>query len=358
MADTIIQNSLVHQLLKLEADREQVRKHYQSFELQIMAADSLNALIDLLINQSKEYFNLSSVSLWVVDRQYSLSELLDSEKLISYRNRLQIRHNEEFLSGLYGESVTVRLGKVPPLTANRLFPTLKTTASTALIPLMRHHQCVGSLHFASSDVNRFKEGKSADVLEHFARVVALCLENSINKEYLIRQSYRDLLTQVHNRLSFDEQLPKMISHAQRTQQPLSCAFIDVDHFKKINDQYGHQAGDICLKSIAAVINTQLRKADYLARFGGEEFVILLPNCPLDSALMIAERAREAVAVHQIETHKQQWISATISIGVASLEFEEESVFDVVAAEELLSRADEAMYQAKSQGRNCVVAHVV
>ena len=195
------------------------------------------------------------------------------------------------------------------------------------------------------------------MLEHFAQVVALCLENSINKEYLVKQSYRDLLTQVHNRLSLNEQLPKMVSQAIRTKKPLSCAFVDVDHFKKINDQYGHQAGDICLKSIAQTIAQELRRADYIARFGGEEFVILLPECDIEAAGIIAERARAAVEAVAVETHKKQLINATISIGVSSTTTIDMGSSDSdlhQVSQALLNCADQAMYRAKQEGRNCIV----
>jgi len=119
--------------------------------------------------------------------------------------------------------------------------------------------------------------------------------------------------------------------------------LDIDHFKKINDTYGHLAGDFVLKEIAKIVKNLIRKSDICGRFGGEEFVILLPNTKLSGAMKLAERIRETIQNHTFDFNGKK-INVTVSIGITSV-----GVND--SYESLISRADEALYEAKEKGRN-------
>ena len=119
--------------------------------------------------------------------------------------------------------------------------------------------------------------------------------------------------------------------------------LDIDHFKKINDTYGHLAGDFVLKEIAKIIKDSIRKSDICGRFGGEEFVIVLPNTKLSGAMKLAERIRETIQNHTFDFNGKK-INVTVSIGITSV-----GVND--SYESLISRADEALYEAKEKGRN-------
>jgi diguanylate cyclase (GGDEF)-like protein len=147
-----------------------------------------------------------------------------------------------------------------------------------------------------------------------------------------RLARTDALTGVLNRRVWDEELPRELARAARTGQPLCVGLIDMDRFKAFNDQHGHQAGDRLLKAAGAAWWANLRKTDLLVRYGGEEFVVLLPDCALDDAMTIAERLRTALP------------EGTCSIGVAEWAHGE-------SADELLGRADQALYAAKAGGRN-------
>jgi diguanylate cyclase (GGDEF)-like protein len=151
-------------------------------------------------------------------------------------------------------------------------------------------------------------------------------------------SYTDSLTGVRNRRFFDEFI-------QTNAPPLLLILIDIDYFKKINDTYGHACGDQALQWIAQIIQSQARETDRVARIGGEEFAVLLPNTLLPEGLEMAERLRQSVANHHF-TFQQCSIPITVSIGISELEFEKK--------EELVRRADQALYQAKANGRNQVV----
>ncbi|WP_298816415.1 diguanylate cyclase [Chloroflexus sp.] len=156
----------------------------------------------------------------------------------------------------------------------------------------------------------------------------------------------DWLTGVYNRSHFYELATHEFAIATRYNRPLTICMIDVDHFKQINDQYGHLIGDQVLRHVAQVLAHQIRAADCIGRFGGEEFILLLPNTDVTAGMLLAERLRAAIAGLVINTEKGA-IQTTISAGVAGRQ-----PADTVI-ERLIDRADQALYAAKQQGRNCV-----
>ncbi len=157
---------------------------------------------------------------------------------------------------------------------------------------------------------------------------------------------RDSLTGAANRRHFVELLERERERSQRSGAPLTLCMLDADHFKDVNDGYGHVAGDHVLAAIAAAAQSQLRSADVLGRLGGEEFGVLLPDTDLVGGARVAERVRSAVAARRVATGDAREIRVTISVGVAQLQGNE-------PFESLLQRADRALYVAKDRGRNCV-----
>jgi diguanylate cyclase (GGDEF)-like protein len=170
---------------------------------------------------------------------------------------------------------------------------------------------------------------------------------------LRRLSSIDRMTGVYNRGYFDERLSAELSRARRQSEPLAIVMLDVDHFKKFNDNYGHAAGDAGLRALTSLIRTSLRRSDLVARYGGEEFVLVLPVTTADQAVDKMNLMREAAAQLPIRLPKQQTTAIlTVSAGVA--------VFpdDGVTADELLDCADERLFQAKQAGRNRVVGPAI
>ncbi len=159
---------------------------------------------------------------------------------------------------------------------------------------------------------------------------------------------QDSLTGIWNRGAFDKRLGEEVSRARRSKRPLSLMFLDIDHFKRLNDTFGHQAGDRVLAHVAQIIASSLRAHDFLARYGGEEFVVLMPDTASDAALQVAERVRNAVAETGFRFQGRP-VQVTLSAGVADLNEDEE-------AAALLERSDQALYRAKHEGRNrCINA---
>lgn len=154
----------------------------------------------------------------------------------------------------------------------------------------------------------------------------------------------DPLTGAYNRRHFFEVAEKEFCRSHRYNNPLSFILFDIDHFKKINDTYGHQTGDKVLKVLVEVCTDSLRASDTFARYGGEEFCIMLPETSMDQAHSQAERIRKALAGIPFK-HKDESFSFTVSLGVSSLKETDSKIDDIVA------RADTALYEAKNQGRN-------
>ncbi len=162
----------------------------------------------------------------------------------------------------------------------------------------------------------------------------------------------DPLTNTFNRRTFLELAQKEISRCRRSKTPLSMIMFDLDHFKRINDEYGHLAGDEVLKRFAGIVQSCLRREDLLVRYGGEEFCVLLPDVPVERAFQLGERVRAAVRATSFSSRSgKRRIAVTVSAGVARLR--EEDGDDISG---LVSRSDDALYSAKDAGRDCVMSY--
>jgi diguanylate cyclase (GGDEF)-like protein len=168
-------------------------------------------------------------------------------------------------------------------------------------------------------------------------------------EDLSRKAAYDPLTGLYNRRQMDETLRAEALHAIQRKSVIGIIMADIDHFKTINDTYGHHAGDLMLQAIARILKESVRAADSVCRYGGEEFIIILPGASLDIIERIAEKIRIQFEGHKLE-HENQTVQATISLGVASFPQHANSL------EQVIQHADKALYQAKRGGRNRVVLY--
>jgi len=356
-------NLIMQRLLGSPQKGEAIWHNSQRLGLKLMEAESFSALLDELLHNTVAHFDILASSLFLLDEQYSLLELVDILHIENYGNRFQIRHSDTFAKALYSMPYDVSTQSLNTLSAARLFPGAQVAIDCVLLlPLMRRDKLIGSLQLAIHEKDQPDMEKYMEALQYFASVVSICLEDNINREFLRLQSRTDMLTQVHNRVCFSEELPLILERALRNQQTVSCCFIDIDYFKTINDVHGHQMGDLCLRDVARTLYDQLRKTDFLARYGGEEFVALLPGCTQLDAQPIAERIRFAVECLSITTTQDNVILPTVSIGLSA--WEPPSIADIgidaiaetinMASYQLIEQADNAMYRAKDQGRNCII----
>ncbi|MGE8188494.1 GGDEF domain-containing protein [Pseudomonas sp. NPDC086278] len=189
---------------------------------------------------------------------------------------------------------------------------------------------------------RFSEHEQGN-LESLLSALLFPMRNALLYRAATQSALRDPLTDTGNRIAMDQTLQREIEMSRRHLMPLSLLMLDIDHFKNVNDVYGHSAGDDVLKAVAAAIKNQLRNVDMVFRFGGEEFLILLSNTTREAAAVVGERLRCAAQAQEYKADGKA-IELTVSLGCSTL-------LPGESAESLLRRADSALYVAKREGRN-------
>jgi diguanylate cyclase (GGDEF)-like protein len=331
-------------------------KRFQVFEMRLLNLNSLAEMIDQLLEGAKSFFDLDVISFCLIDEKAEIAGFLTDDDY-DYQNNdaFVLLKDNELLKGTFGISTTPFLGTYKQSSCAGFFPKLeRKPVSVAIIPFRRRGKYLGSLNFGSYTPNRFINDMATDFIEHMVSVVSICLENNLNFEMMRRTSLIDTLTGVNNRRFLEQRIGEEVDRSQRNGEPLSCLFLDIDHFKLVNDAYGHQAGDYVLSLVAGVIKQQLRSNDVLARYGGEEFVALLSNIPETMAADIAERIRQSIEELPL-IYNDQSIKVTISIGSSTYQpskaTSKETAADVSV--KLIHSADSALYLAKNNGRNRV-----
>jgi len=333
---------------------ESLFRKTQERELELLRAGSLAQLLERLIHGLRESYQLDAVTLLLHDPQHDIRHLLSGDGFLV-----------EELEGVYFvDALTTAAPQVANLERpwlgpfrladhELLLPGIEKGGSLALIPLIRQEQLDGVLVFFSADPRRFTSDLASDFLAHLGVVSAICIENAVNRARLVRSGLTDFLTGFHNRRYLHARLREELARAQRARQPVACLMIDVDHFKRINDQYGHLAGDAVLREVAQRIDAEMRVSDTGARFGGDEFAIVLPQGNVGDGERVAARVLDAVRSQPVPIGGHTTETVTLSIGVAAAAPDQATRDYKVVAERLIAEADAALYRAKSAGRNRV-----
>ncbi|GBD96509.1 MAG TPA: sensor domain-containing diguanylate cyclase [Nitrospirae bacterium] len=217
-----------------------------------------------------------------------------------------------------------------------LFPFKSTSIFDSKFEYMQQNCAMGPLR----DEN--------NVIRHLFIYVQDVTEVAVYEQKLLDLNMKDDLTGAYNRRFLEMKLNEEVNRYRRYRRDFSIIMFDIDYFKGINDRYGHQCGDFILKSVSSRISSKIRNVDYLARYGGDEFCCLLPETDIDSALIVAERFRTAI-MEQENNFDGSILKITISLGVSELRE------GLDTPEILLKKADGALYKAKNEGRNRVVA---
>ncbi|NVJ61869.1 MAG: diguanylate cyclase [Gammaproteobacteria bacterium] len=208
----------------------------------------------------------------------------------------------------------------------------------------RSNKMLGCLTIQSVKVDMFSDD-DVDFIRTITNYAGIALDNIISHEELKRMSSTDYLTNLPNRRSFLESSQYLISVAKRSNTAISVAMADIDHFKQFNDQYGHDCGDFVLQKVASLFRMLLREQDIVARWGGEEFIFMLPNTAIEGGVIVLEKLRKKLEEQEFDYDgKQLSISATFGISFLSPAIDLETVID---------QADLALYDGKNAGRNCV-----
>jgi len=218
--------------------------------------------------------------------------------------------------------------------------------------VVSRHSCNYALKVEEQQLGELKLTRSQrfsknelKMLESMLCCLIYPLRNATLFHQALKMAYTDPLTRTNNRAAFNDMVLREIKRASRNQHPLSLIFVDIDHFKSINDLNGHACGDLALASVAGWIKDSVRGTDVVFRFGGEEFVVLLAETALNDAAVIAERIRADIESHTL-AYGMEVLNITASLGVSCLR-ENDGI------DSFIERADKAMYRAKRDGRNQV-----
>lgn len=345
---------------RLRALREAAQKNEvilrktQERELELLRAESIADLLRVLVVGLAESYSLDAVTLILLDPQHEIRHLL-----IGGGERLEDFANVAFVDSFddLGAQLAILgkpwLGPYAAAAHARLFPRASGLRSLALIPLWRQKRLTGLLNFGSVDARRFTRQHGTDFLSHLGIIAAVCVENGVNRARLLRSGLTDFLTGWHNRRYLHTRIKEELARAQRHGSSVACLMIDVDYFKQINDARGHLAGDQMLRELARRIDAQTRASDTAARFGGDEFAILLPETTHKDAVHLAERILQAACSAPVDLGAAGSERLSLSIGVAALRPKREERDLLAVADRLLAQADAALYRAKAEGRGRV-----
>jgi len=334
-------------------DNERIWTGFRAIEVRMISAPTLRALVGIITEDIPRFFpNVDRVTLSCFDPDFEIGRFLVQGETSPPSSVILLHEPIQIVPGMpYGRT---RLGLWQAQAHATLFPGYRhRTGSVAITPLVLRGECIGSLNQVSHDPQHFNPDVATDLLEHLAAVTAICLDSAINRERLKQDGLTDPLTGVANRRFFERRLGEEVERWSRRREPLTCMMVDIDHFKQVNDRFGHSAGDAVLQHVAGFLGRGLRGVDVLARYGGEEFVLLLPNTSGRQAMKIAERLRRNIAEQPCTAVTSEPVPVTVSIGVACLK-PRQSLPASAPGEWLFEQADKALYAAKAAGRNQTV----
>lgn len=229
--------------------------------------------------------------------------------------------------------------------------------SIVVLPMIFRDEVIGTLFLRTSRAERKFTPREVDMFTAIANASSNALHNAFlyekvknEKERLEKLSITDYLTGVYNIRYLYHRLEGEFSRASRYKIPLSCIMFDLDHFKKINDNFGHRVGDMVLREFAQLVRSHTRKSDVFARYGGEEFIMLLSHTSLEGAVAEGERLKDVIRKHRFKSIRKKDFRLTTSMGVASLPNGKVKTYD-----DLIALADDALFEAKAMGRDMLVA---
>lgn len=314
----------------------------------INASHSLEEVFQNTINASLEYLGLASIAIFLLNEDKTELRL---EACNAFNNKedlakvvMKIGENIPGRIALERRPIYVENLRIDP-EVDEMARSIHSDKSSIGYPLISKDELLGVIAFDAPNVRTFTE-KEKFLFSNIANQVAMAISNALLFSKLSHLSTTDGLTGLYNHRyfqeAFDQYIQKAISEAQR----FAVLMIDADHFKQLNDTHGHLVGDGLLKELTKIILRSVRSIDVVARYGGEEIAVLLPNCGEREAVAIAERIRKTVEGHQFDC-ETVICSISVSIGVALFP-------ELTSKEALLKKADRSLYKAKELGRNRVV----
>ncbi len=323
-------------------ETEQLQQKFHALETRILSILNLQDFFEILLTEMGRIFNIPFVWLSVIKKSMLadlINPLIDSRIIIERTRFLDKREFDRIFGG----------NAIPMLFSGDLsgcsifLPRSDRfcSGSMAIAPVQIDGEIVGSLNQWDPSPRRFEPNLDVSFLEQLMMKVSLCLSNVAAHEKLKYFAFHDPLTGCLNRRAFDTALRREFSRARRHFRDLSLVFMDVDKFKQINDRYGHGVGDKALIYLSETIQSLIRDEDVLARFAGDEFVLLLPETPAPRAEILMGRVRSYLHEHPL-MYQDRLIPISVSHGIASIP---DNKIESVSG--LLKRADIALYEEKN-----------
>ena len=335
-----------------ELGREIVQKRWREVNVLLRLAMlsgvpmELDATLDLLCDFASDIVRFEQCLAYFWEESEEQVRLRVA-RTVSDGSRESLTHGNilNFWAAKYSRPLLVQAGRNDQ--ADALLRPMGAACALA-VPLIVSNRTLGSLQLFSCTPDAFQP-EDAQLLWNAALISENLLTRPYVNEGLIAFAFTDFLTGLKTRGYFEQQLEMEIKRSERKSTPFALLMVDIDHFKQLNDRYGHHVGDQVLRDVAATLMKDMREVDTVARYGGEEFVLILPETDEDSAVLVAQRLRRAVEQARFFAGAPDAPERlTISIGVAVFGADAMSKRDVVAA------ADAALYKAKHSGRNSVV----
>lgn len=335
-------SSLEKMLETLKKNQEIAQKFFE-IEASVLSILNFKDFLIRLLDEIREKLHIPYVWISLVERGDLADMIKQSATSDTLANRVNFIDREAFLKLVENKTdpvlVNSDLEKYDGL-IQRQYRT--NIGSLAIASLTLDGEIIGSLNHGDETGSRYRPDMDTTLLRQLATIVSICLSNVMAHERLDSLASRDSLTGLLNRRVLEQILNREFERAVRYTTPLTVLFVDLDDFKRVNDEYGHKTGDDMLKYVANQLLKMTRVSDVVARFAGDEFIIILTNTTYSEAFEFAERLQDFFIGHPMEIEGGGTIPVALSFGVSRVGDESDS------AEALIQRADKMLYEAKKK----------
>lgn len=337
-------------ILNVARSNQQIQDNFDALEERILRSRSVREMARVLVQEIRKRFGVEWVTLCVA---------LEPADVLSHEGSIGIKGLPSFIRivksvQLEGAFAGVNKKEVilgPPGENVGLFfrrEMIPEMRSHAIVPLFFSGRLMGSLNLGSRDPQRYCLDQGTDFLRRLGCKISLVMNNILAHQRLLVMAVSDPVTGIPNRRAFEGALGREMQRSRRYRNPLACMILDLDGFKRINDRFGHLAGDEALRHVAKILRDNSRGYDMVARYGGDEFAAMLPQTSVESAARVAEKFQAALSSNPLEFAGVK-MPIKLSIGVAGMLGSEE-----MGAEDLICIADRRLYHAKRVGGDTVV----
>lgn len=343
-------SSQISKMISIARENQTIHEHFDALEQRILKSRSIRDMARVIVQEIRRRFNIDWVSLCVS---------LDPEDILSRPGTRSIQGLPSFmrvvepgqLARLWSQRLPgeVLLGK--PTELDRILfgqEAFCEVRSRAIVPLVLGGKVIGTLNLGSKDPERYAEGQGTDFLSRLGRKISLVMDNILSHQRLLAMAVTDALTGVANRRQLEAALAREVERSKRHGTPLVLMMMDIDGFKAINDMKGHWLGDEVLKAVAKALRESTRRYDLVARYGGDEFAVMLPHLDMDGGIKVAEKFINKISSTPVEVEGNR-VRISVSIGMASI-LEE----GMRGMDDLIKIADRRLYLAKGKGGGMAV----